>query len=163
MRVWKSFTLVGIWWHEFVNKLMEERRLLSPSDKGLKFETLAFQIFHRGDSTFINSFDKTKFSCLKARWTRINVTSCVCWWPNHEAGTSTIIKPKFHIFSHRCSTTVSPETWNLSSCSLAFFVFKKRWSRRNSSLFNHDFLCYQRQVREFEVNVLVPELYVDLK
>ena len=37
---------------------MEERRLWSPSDKGLTFETLAFQIFLRGDSIFINSFDK---------------------------------------------------------------------------------------------------------
>ena len=32
------------------------------SDKGLTLETSAFQIFHGGNSTFINSFDKTKFS-----------------------------------------------------------------------------------------------------
>ena len=31
------------------------------SDEGLTPETLAFQIFHGGNSTFINSFDKTKF------------------------------------------------------------------------------------------------------
>ena len=31
------------------------------SDKGLTLETLAFRIFHGGNSTFINSFDKTKF------------------------------------------------------------------------------------------------------
>ena len=32
------------------------------SDKGLTLETSAFQIFHGGNSTFINSFDKAKFS-----------------------------------------------------------------------------------------------------
>ena len=31
------------------------------SDDGLKLETSAFQIFHHGNSTFINSFDETKF------------------------------------------------------------------------------------------------------
>ena len=31
------------------------------SDKRLTLETSAFQIFHRGNSTFINSFHKTKF------------------------------------------------------------------------------------------------------
>jgi len=31
------------------------------SDKGLTLETSAFRIFHRGNSTFINSFHKTKF------------------------------------------------------------------------------------------------------
>ena len=31
------------------------------SDEGLTLETSAFQIFHGGNSTFINSFDKTKF------------------------------------------------------------------------------------------------------
>ena len=30
------------------------------SDKGLTLETLALQIFHEGNSTFINSFDKAK-------------------------------------------------------------------------------------------------------
>ena len=30
------------------------------SDEGLTLETSAFQIFHGGNSTFINSFDKTK-------------------------------------------------------------------------------------------------------
>ena len=37
------------------------------SDKGLTLETPAFQIFHGGNSTFINSFDKTKFVPL-ALW-----------------------------------------------------------------------------------------------
>ena len=32
------------------------------SDEGLTFETSDFQIFRSGDSTFIISFDKTKFS-----------------------------------------------------------------------------------------------------
>ena len=32
------------------------------SDKRLTLETSAFQIFHRGNSTFINTFHKTKFS-----------------------------------------------------------------------------------------------------
>ena len=32
------------------------------SDEGLTLETSSFQIFHRGNSTFINSFDKSKFS-----------------------------------------------------------------------------------------------------
>ena len=31
------------------------------SDEGLTLETSAFQIRHGGNSTFINSFDKTKF------------------------------------------------------------------------------------------------------
>ena len=31
------------------------------SDEGLMLEMSAFQIFHGGNSTFINSFDKTKF------------------------------------------------------------------------------------------------------
>ena len=31
------------------------------SDEGLTLETSAFEIFHGGNSTFINSFDKTKF------------------------------------------------------------------------------------------------------
>ena len=31
------------------------------SDEGLTLETSAFYIFHGGNSTFINSFDKTKF------------------------------------------------------------------------------------------------------
>ena len=30
------------------------------SDEGLSLETSAFQIFHGGNSAFINSFDKTK-------------------------------------------------------------------------------------------------------
>ena len=30
-------------------------------DEGLTLETSAFQIFQAGNSTFINSFDKTKF------------------------------------------------------------------------------------------------------
>ena len=30
------------------------------SDEGLTLETSAFQIFHGGNFTFINSFDKTK-------------------------------------------------------------------------------------------------------
>ena len=33
------------------------------SDEGLTLETSAFQIFHGGNFTFINSFDKTKFLC----------------------------------------------------------------------------------------------------
>jgi len=32
-----------------------------PSDEGLMLGTSALQIFHGGNSTFINSFDKTKF------------------------------------------------------------------------------------------------------
>ena len=31
------------------------------ADEGLTLETSAFQIFHGGNSTFINSFDKTQF------------------------------------------------------------------------------------------------------
>ena len=34
------------------------------SDEGLTLETSAFQIVHGGNSTFINTFDKTKFSCF---------------------------------------------------------------------------------------------------
>ena len=34
------------------------------SDEGLTLETSAFQIAHGGNSTFINTFDKTKFCCF---------------------------------------------------------------------------------------------------
>ena len=34
------------------------------SDEGLTLKMSAFQIFHGGNSTFINSFDKTKISCF---------------------------------------------------------------------------------------------------
>ena len=34
------------------------------SDEGLTPEMPAFQIFHGGKSIFINSFDKTRFSCF---------------------------------------------------------------------------------------------------
>ena len=37
------------------------------SDEGLTLETSAFQIFHGGNSTFINSSDKTKFSLSENR------------------------------------------------------------------------------------------------
>jgi len=33
----------------------------SRSDEGLKLKIAAFQVFHSSNSTFINSFDKTKF------------------------------------------------------------------------------------------------------
>ena len=39
-------------------------RMINPSvhsDEGLMLETSAFQIFHGGNSTFVSSFDKTKF------------------------------------------------------------------------------------------------------
>ena len=39
----------------------KESRAALRSDEGLTLETSAFQIFHGGNSTFINSFDKTKF------------------------------------------------------------------------------------------------------
>ena len=34
------------------------------NDEGLMLEMSAFQIVHDGDLTFINTFDKTTFSCL---------------------------------------------------------------------------------------------------
>ena len=37
------------------------------SDEGLTLETSAFQIFHGGNFTFINSFDKTKFLLKNGR------------------------------------------------------------------------------------------------
>ena len=33
-------------------------------DEGLTLETSSFEIFHGGNSKFINSFDETKFSCF---------------------------------------------------------------------------------------------------
>ena len=39
----------------------QEKTNRSRSDEGLTLETSAFQIFHGGNSTFIISFDKTKF------------------------------------------------------------------------------------------------------
>ena len=43
------------------------------SDEGLTLETSAPQIFHGGNSTFVNSFDKTKFLFLNFRLTN---TTC---------------------------------------------------------------------------------------
>ena len=40
---------------------------LHSSDEGLTLETSAFQIFHGGNFTFINSFDKTKFLFFTAQ------------------------------------------------------------------------------------------------
>ena len=46
-----------------IDHLMKQNELISVrSDKRLTLETSAFQIFHRGNATFINSFHKTKFS-----------------------------------------------------------------------------------------------------
>ena len=39
---------------------LKDQKLIR-SDEGLTLETSAFLIFHGGNSTFINSFDKTKF------------------------------------------------------------------------------------------------------
>ena len=47
-------TVVLRWWES-------ETKIWFCSDEGLTLETSAFQIFHGGNSTFINSFDKTKF------------------------------------------------------------------------------------------------------
>ena len=47
------------------------------SDKGLTLETSAFQIFYGGNSTFINSFDKTKFSSFYDSRTLYVCISCV--------------------------------------------------------------------------------------
>ena len=38
------------------------------ADKGLTLETSAFQIFHGSNSTFINSFDHSKFSHVQCCW-----------------------------------------------------------------------------------------------
>ena len=40
---------------------------LESSSKGLTLETSDFQIFHGGNSTLNNSFDKSKFLCCKPR------------------------------------------------------------------------------------------------
>ena len=44
--------------------LLHTRNSSIRSDEGLTPETSAFQIVHGGSSTFINTFDKTKFSCF---------------------------------------------------------------------------------------------------
>ena len=43
------------------NIVLSNEMIKVRSDKGFSLATLAFQIFHSGNSTFINSFDKTKF------------------------------------------------------------------------------------------------------
>ena len=43
-------------------------------DEGLTHKTSAFQIFYRGDSSFINSFDKTKFSRFKLEFSLIIIS-----------------------------------------------------------------------------------------
>ena len=42
-------------------------KVLIRSDEGLTLETSAFQIVHGGNSTFINTFDKTKVTCETER------------------------------------------------------------------------------------------------
>ena len=65
-----TVSAVEIWFYQMSERFeMLTFRALNPSiirsDQGLTFETSAFHIFHgRGNSTFINSFDKTKFSCF---------------------------------------------------------------------------------------------------
>ena len=44
------------------------------SDEGLTLETSAFQIFHGGNLTFINSFDKSKFLFNPVRETVVPIT-----------------------------------------------------------------------------------------
>ena len=53
-----NFNRIGLWvlYHNKTKK-----PLIVRSDGGLTLEASAFQIFHRGYLTFINSFDKTKF------------------------------------------------------------------------------------------------------
>ena len=43
------------------NRVLSNELIKVRSDKGLTLETLALRIFHGGNSTFIDSFDKTKF------------------------------------------------------------------------------------------------------
>ena len=43
------------------NRVLSNELIKVRSDKGLTLETLALRIFHDGNSTFIDSFDKTKF------------------------------------------------------------------------------------------------------
>ena len=45
-------------WH------FERQPLVIRSNEGLTLETSAFQIFHGSNSTFIDSFDKNKFTCF---------------------------------------------------------------------------------------------------
>ena len=53
------------------------------SDEGLTLETSAFLIFHGGNSTFINSFDKTKLLLwMRTLWFSKPLTwCCCCCWP----------------------------------------------------------------------------------
>ena len=50
------------------------------SDEGLTLETSAFQIFHGGNFTFINSFDKTKFLFQqRSNWNQTLMKQDVYW------------------------------------------------------------------------------------
>ena len=60
-------TVVLRWWEleteiDFIKRVDKGRS----SDEGLTLETSAFQIFHGGYSTFINSFDKRNYCTLKS-------------------------------------------------------------------------------------------------
>ena len=46
---------------DYINRQREWGFRFIRSDEGLTLETSAFWIFHGGNSTFIYSFDKTKF------------------------------------------------------------------------------------------------------
>ena len=52
----------------YVNKFLVSKETvvlrIVRSDEGLTLETSAFEIFHGGNFTFINSFDKSKFLFL---------------------------------------------------------------------------------------------------
>ena len=50
---------------DFESWLFEALPFVRANDQGLTLETLAFQIFLGGNSTWTNLFDKTKFSSLK--------------------------------------------------------------------------------------------------
>ena len=62
LREWNGMFYVGGWEDLTLSHKPTTPHISSiRSDGGLRLETSAFQIFHGGNSTIINSFDETQF------------------------------------------------------------------------------------------------------
>ena len=79
---------------------------------GLTIKMSAFQIFHDGNLTFINSFDKTKFLIIELMWTHCSNRKQQMNWTGQEsqlAGGRPVVM-------YTCRIGVEPETiWNKSN------------------------------------------------
>ena len=60
----QNFSVLNVlFWYDTTKVVRVAER--TGSNEGLRLEKSAFQIFHGDNSSFINSFDKTKFSFIR--------------------------------------------------------------------------------------------------